>query len=572
MPNAQERKKNDVKAFWTLVSMQWKETLVFPIKGNLKDVLTRVLLYVLGIGALTGLFFLMFYLLGYIGIFGLGGKIPLLLWNLFFYAVLLIHFLSSLPRISNAMYFSPDNPVLLSFPVPSQYVFFSKILVILLRDLLRSAFSMLPLFIAIGIVYLAPAYYYFWLILCWVIFVTLSTALAGILSIPYYYVSSFLRKHPYVKTGILLGLLGLGTWFLFFLVSLMPEDLSLVAKWANVYYPGLLDFAQNIEKALTPLTFLSRLLTGYDPAHALDYPSFNPVSIASLWIALSLLGILAVFVLLGYFFLRKFFFQMASKPSEYSKKATKASSSKPLPSFLSVLRKDLLNSLRTSETLASAYLLVMGAPLAILFLNVIFQAMKKTYAGQMYTIVVNALIIALILLATNVSMASVFSKEAHNATTLFSDPVSLRRSILAKLLMRGVLMLISIIVTVVVYANYSTFAFMRLDVFFWCVFFLFFGHFLWSAELDYINPRHHVYAQSSRHIGFNPNEVKSSALAFLLSFAFAGLLFLFLNESALTGIYHLLVATALFFVARVFLFIQKVRAYGALPFEGRGSK
>ena len=129
----------------------------------------------------------------------------------------------------------------------------------------------------------------------------------------------------------------------------------------------------------------------------------------------------------------------------------------------------------------------------------------------------------------------------------------------------------SLIFAIVIYARNCSLSYVRMDLLFFSFYFLYIGHLLWSAEMDYMNPKVELYAEVGGAISINPNEAKSSALAFILSFLFAYLVFFFVGQSVTDGFYRVLIVSALFLLARIILFVRKIRAYGMSTYEGRGN-
>ena len=127
-----------MKAFLSLVKMQLAERLNITFKKeNLKSNLLKMSLYLLLIAGSTALIFVIFYLFSMLGIFGIGGYIPVSLFNSLFYLILIIETLSCISRFTDSLFFSKDNTFLLTYPVGSNVVFLSKITVFYILELIR---------------------------------------------------------------------------------------------------------------------------------------------------------------------------------------------------------------------------------------------------------------------------------------------------------------------------------------------------------------------------------------------------------------------------------------------------
>ena len=674
----QQKQSSSLRDVKTLVFMQLKETLSFSFKSDLKQSLVKLALYVIGIAGITAIISLALSILGRLGVLGVGGFLPIPMWNVIFFLLIILNFFSCISRVTDALYFSADNQILLCFPVKANHVFLSKIIVFFINELMRNSFSLLPLLLSFGITYRLAWYFYPWLIVVMLILSLLPVAIASVLSIPTLYIKAFLKRFPWVQSLLLLAVLIVLTVFIFHVMGMIPEELEISKKWSTEYFPAINSGAKAVQSWLYPLTFLSGLAFGYT-AGGTENPGFMQVFIPSTpWILLVLIGIIVAFFVLAVFLARPLYFRMASKSFEFAKPsinhhfhmslakvgklenfaivptqeidqatllgylkrlslrhvdvkntdevlkllngfaggnafhiegipvmdapegsyvyvpeegrtrlallesknprkfrfycpehAVHANISKP--SFFSFLLKEIRVDLRSSETIAADYLLFIVTPIAVLILNVIFNAMKKSFDGQMFTILFNALIIALITLASNVSMASVYSREGRANYQLRLSPINYMRTLGSKLFIRAAILTGSLIFAIVIYARNCSLSYVRMDLLFFSFYFLYIGHLLWSAEMDYMNPKVELYAEVGGAISINPNEAKSSALAFILSFLFAYLVFFFVGQSVTDGFYRVLIVSALFLLARIVLFVRKIRAYGMSTYEGRGN-
>ena len=557
-------------SFKALVFLQLRAFFPYSFKEQKKKALTRLLLYFFGVVAITAILYLVLFLLGFLGVFGLGGRLPIPVWNVLFFLFLIVNFFSCLNRVTASLYFSEDNPVLLSLPLSPQSVFLSKLIVLFVQEVVRSCFTFLPLLVSLGIAYGMPFYYFIWQLVTIPLLSLLPLALSAVVSIPVFYIKRFLRKYPLVQSLIVLAILIAGTVGLFVLTAFIPEDLALASKWPNIYFPAITAFTQQVNLVLFPLSCLTAMCTGYLGTTQTGLgdvvPLFSLVSLSTLAVVV----VLIAGCLFGASRLAKRVYSNLSVSSfehDVVKVKTKEEI-KPLPSFLSFLKKELFVEFRSTQALTGNYLLFIVTPLATLILNVVFNSMKKSFNGQLFTLLFNGLIIALIAMATNVSMASVYSREGTSGYLLHSSPSTLRRALLSKLFLRAVLMTASLVVTIIVYATHCSLDYVPMGIMFFAVYFMYLGHLLWSAELDYMHPKVNLYRDGGKQSAFNSNEAVSTVLAFLFAFVFAGLLFFFAYESVSTGFYRLLAFATFFFAARLFLFLMRIKGYGSLPQEG----
>lgn len=654
--------------------MQLRESLSYVFVGSKKRILTNFSFYLLGILALTGFLFLVEFLLGFLGVFGFGGKLPLPIWNLLFFVIIIFEFLSCLNRLTGSLFMAEDNKVLLSYPVKNDVVFSSKIIVLSIYQLVRMSFTLLPLTLSIVIAYSSPWYVYLWTILALIITTFAIVSISALLSIPFFYLKKTVERFPIIKSLSILSLLILATVLIFLLVNAIPENLSITTKWSSVYLPSINSFAYNVGRALTPLTYLSVFITGYafeSDSLTSSYVLFPPSTFYTLLALVLIIGLAASFTA---FLVKKFYFAAVSSSHEFrnrgrhifkAKKNSILSGLQPVfispadyltdeylaslldrldrngltqselpkiintlnsyagqnafhitnglpnnklgksvyafrenengremvllclendhPSvyvprnknpknrikkpFISAIWSDITRQIRSTNYLVENYLLFIVTPVATLLLNSIFEAMKKSFSGQLYTLLFNGLLICLILLSTNVSAASAFSREGRAGYLSLSNPLTLLKSLMFRHAVRGVIMAGSIVFTFVIYNSRCSLNFIPMWAFAGCVFALYFGHLLWSIELDYMNPKISLYRDVGGSASLNTNEAKSSVLALIISVVFTLALFVFVNESTSTGFYHLLAGCLFFLLTRIILFLRKVKTYGLLPFE-----
>lgn len=557
-----------------LVALQLRGHFVFAFKTRKKESLTKLFFYVVGIAAMTGLLFLLDYLLGYLSIFGMNPHLPIPLWNMAFFGYLLVSFFSVLFRLNDALFRAKDNAILLSYPLPSQDIFISKIVAFAIQEVLKALLFLLPLLVSIGIIYSVPAGYYFWAVLMTFVIPLFGIAFASILAIPLHHARMTFAKWPLLQSISLLLFLILLTCALFYCVSLIPPKLSIIEKWATDYFPAIIVGCSWITKILYPLALLSTMAIGYAPWGSNMLSSPNPFGLAPALILIAVLLLTIGFFALAAFLAKKRFPALAIQAQEYGKKEKRKThvSNRRLPRFLSHIKRELLQNTRDYRSVSGYYLLFIVTPLAILLLNAVFKAMSKSFTGEILTLFFNGLIMALIAFATNVSVASVYSREGQAGLLTHSFPEGRLYAFLSRIILRAGVMTISLVFTFIVYGNMRTYGVVTVFPLFLCLYLIYLGHLLWSAELDYMNPKFSLYEDTGNKSTLNLNELKSLVLAFIFAFLFAGLLLLFVYENGGDGIYHLLVFAVLFFAARVFLFVHKVRSYGLLRYEGRGGR
>ena len=667
----------------TLIMLQLKDKLNMSFKADKKGALTKLLLRIILFVLITVIIVIVIKLMDRLTVFGMTTRsLPFPIFNLLFTAMILLSTITCIGSLTKSLYFSRDNLTLLSYPVRSNTVFFSKLVVYYILSLIKEAGFILPLFIAYGITCSFSVGYFFWLIPVYLVVCAVPVAVAAIVSIPWMFISMFFRKRPLAQDIGTLLLLIAGTVGLFFLIDMIPSNMHFLTQWSARYYPVVLNFAKEFEHYIPPTYWISSFTTGanYETINAFMLPTFTPQTFMYFGIVF---GAVVVFIVAAYLFAKPLFFKMAAKPFEFNKKVilhnlnvskskakstyhnvafipceykgkkltprerielnkkleyalnvlhlhskvfkdgvdenrilkllaantklefeaigidefveskvpgvmirftygvpslvlAKSSSPKtihcydpdylrtqnhPKSSFASMMWKDTLMAIRTPGTLVSDYILIMTGPMAILLLNKLFQAINTSFMGDKLVVVFNILMFTMIPLVTNVAFASIYSREGESSYLLKASPSNFMKTLSAKLVLRWMMMVVSLVLTTIVFSKYCDVFFNKPWYIFGAVFCLYTGHLIWSAELDFMNPQDQLYKEVGEGNISNPNENLSGILAFLIAFLFVAFAFFLLEESIKYVYPKLLVIGIIFLACRLILGLLKVKGY-----------
>ena len=304
----------------TLVMMQLKDKLNLSFKADKKGALTKLIIRIILFAAVTATIAVVFYIARLLTVFGMSSDVPISVFNFFFITMTLLSTISCIASLTNSLYFSKDNLVLLSYPVRSNIVFLSKLVVYYILELLKSITYIIPMFLAYGIIFKFNFGYYPWLIFMFFVISAVPVAIASIVSIPYMLVKMFLLKRPWLQDIFFVVLLVVITIMLFIFINSIPENLHFLLKWPDTYRPMLVNFANQYEVWFTPFYYLSALTMG--ATQAIDSPKFitSVFSSQSWYVLLIVLGSIALLFFLAYILAKPLFFKIAVKPFEYNKK------------------------------------------------------------------------------------------------------------------------------------------------------------------------------------------------------------------------------------------------------------
>ena len=185
-----------------LVMMQLKDKIDFSFLSSKKKTITKVVFTILAFVAVTALCFVFFMLSSMLNLFSLVNVIPTSLMVFIFTIMFLLSCISCTFGLMKKLYFSPDNQVLLTFPVKPNMGFVSKLIVFYIYELIKNLYFMIPVFIAYGIFSGYSLLFYPWMLICFLFISALPVLIGAILSIPLMYISTWLKSVPYLKTAL----------------------------------------------------------------------------------------------------------------------------------------------------------------------------------------------------------------------------------------------------------------------------------------------------------------------------------------------------------------------------------
>ena len=665
----------------TLVAMQLKEKLDFSFNADRKKALTKLVLFAVMAIAIMGVLTAIFIVLSRLSIFAYSA-VPIAVFNTFFIFMFLLSIISCASQLTENIYFAEDNQVLLTYPVKPDTVFFSKLIVYYVADLVKNAFFMVPLFVAYGIAHSFVWYYYPWMLFCFVFISMIPVAVSGLISVPLMWIKLYAKKFPLVQTILtLLLLIGL-TVATALLIQFIPKRMDIASEWESYYKIMILNGCRAFNAFFLPFTFLTTMMMGDRSSGSIlsKPPIFTGMTAVYFF---SLIGILAVLLVATYFLVKPLFFRMASTPFEIKKKnivldftvSKETFKQNVYPKFITIkdmkedmskeekeklvnklkklmeqvkkeevlfyhhkvsykrvirllekytdlkfevknfeeakapcfavshkfdtltlilvigstarnvacydpvhtvkpnktktplltsLVKDVSIDLRTPGEIVKSYILIVAAPIIILLLNSFFNAMTLKAEGFKLVPTVNALMILLVFLGSNVEMTSIYSKEGKTAYLIKASPVNYLVSLFSKLVIRATVMAISLVLTAIFYQRYVKYYGFPTPIYLGiAVFAIYIAHLIWSAELDYMNPQDKLYAETGNAKTVNnPNETTSMIIAIIISFVAALLIYVYAGETiTYAAALKLMIIAILFLGFRIYLFTSKVFAY-----------
>jgi hypothetical protein len=234
--------------------------------------------------------------------------------------------------------------------------------------------------------------------------------------------------------------------------------------------------------------------------------------------------------------------------------------------FRSALKKELIGGFRSNSLVRLFGTVAVIMPIAIQLLNKLYSAMNTRFIGTQMTVSFNVLIMLLIVLSTNIDIASIYSRDGSSAYLNKIQPAGYAKLLLSKLVLPAIITFAGVAYTTFIFARFTTFTLHPtlsvVDVI--ClgltVYFVYVAHLFQSAELDIMNPQYDQYATFSEQAN-NPNENKAGLSAVLISvivFAIA----LFLSSTGAKGVWlRLALVTLVLAAAKCMTYLMKIRVF-----------
>lgn len=552
-----------MKNLMTLVVMQLRNKIDFSWAKTKMNIFRTLLFGFLKFAIITALTYVVLYLCQTIGIFYYSESPRIMILVVTF--SLILSLISCTKDLMLNLYFAEDNRVLITFPVNSNVIFLSKLIVFYIYEIKRSLSFLIP--ITLGSVILlvtkgcASPFAFLWMWLPLLLIIAIPVLLGAILSIPTMYVYKFLKKYSILQVILFGSILTLVIIAIVQLINLIPEKIDLINQWPTIK-KWLYQFLVNVESNLPPMRFLIRIIVGEQASIDADCV-INIMTILKFGLLLVIDIALLLFV---YLLARPLFFSIMAKNFEVNKSRQSNNKNVKHSKYFTFVNKELKINLRTISISINYLMVYIVVPILILLLNALYGAMDLKYLGEILIFTFNILIICLPLLASNALVATYYSREGKAGYLKKVKPIYALYPLFAKLFFNLILSIPTVFITVWIFGDSVGFNVWNIIILGFAILFLHYGHMIYSALLDVMNPQNEQYA-STGVVEDNPNENKSTILAFILSFAYAIIAFILFNESGIqNGSYlpaciRMLIISIAYCASCLILFIKKIKAY-----------
>ncbi len=548
-----------MKSLFILVMMQLKEQMNFRrLKGgNARFFSTAlaVLAAVLKFAAVTALCYAFLLVAKQLGLFSFADyPIPDTVISIVFSVMLAVSIISCTAGLTKAMYYARDNAVLLTLPCTPLQVYLSKLIIFFIFEIKRNLSFLVPLFTAYYLSHGYEVWTYAWMLFCMILVSLFTVAIGAIFSIPAMWIANFFRQHKWMQIATLVTVVATATVVLFWGISLIPENIDILAAWDVIYWE-IQDFLSAYAKNFSALYDLTRMLLGNNENLTVI---FRPD--ATIMRFLVLVGATAVSLGIGLLIVRPLFYKMASTPFEYLKKAVKPKKNKVRRPLASSIYTNFLTTVKNTTEIYTNVGILISVPMLIFLLNKIFHAMKTREMGDHMIIAFNILIMLLVVLNSNCSISSLYSRDGRSSYLIKTLPSSYTMPILTKLLPNATFGLLSIIATMGVLVLTLPLEMSEIVMIIASIAMIYIAHLFYSAQLDLMNPQNQLYSSVGSSVS-NPNETKSTLWAFIISFVTAAVVFLLLNEKSGNVYTKLLIVAFAACIYRTYTFFEMLKLY-----------
>ncbi len=564
-----ETARENLRALITLVKMQLKEKMDLSYMRSVRKLIFKIVWLLVEFAAITAVITIVFNYVKLLRLLSIMPIIPVSLIAVVFLLMMGLSIVTDTIGLMKALYFSKDNTVLLTFPATPSLIFFSKLATYYVYELRKSFMFTIPMFIAFGITSGYKWYFYPWLIAMFLIISIVPVLISAILSIPAMFTYVFLNRVKVLQYILYTALAVGGVVLLWTLINMIPTNIDLTQSGASIGFK-IRTFLNDFKEKLSFFYVFTKLIVGEeagltaqgftsDLMHARTFPTL-----------LIVLGIGVLSLLICFLISKPLFCKMASTPFEFKKKnSIKAKKNTTHGAFISAVKKEWLGGLRSNSFLKLFGILVVIMPMGIELLNKLYSSMDMSYMGIQMTVCFNVFIIMLIMMMTNIDIASVYSRDGSSAYLNKVQPASYAKLLFSKLIFNLIIGLIGAGFTTWILGQFylgSAFGIPLLksaDIFMigLTIYMMYVAHLFSSAESDIMNPQYEQYATFSEQAN-NPNETMAAIMAILMSAIVFVIAFMFSSEDDLAGAWTKLGFVAIAVAAfKALTFFSKIKVF-----------
>ena len=541
-------------ALKTLVLMQLKDKLDMSFVKSKRSLIIKIVLSVVKLVAVTAVFYLLFFVCNLLGVFYPRGYIPDTVANVLFTVMQVKSIITCTVGITQALYMTADNRVLLTLPASSATVFFSKLILYYVFELKRNVTFTLPMFIAYGMVNGAVWYYYLWLIFCFAFISMIPVVIGALVSIPALFVATFIKHYKWLQLTLIFVASGFVIWGIVALIGVIPPNINIMGTWGSLFL-SIQHFLNGFAQAMYPFYCLTLMVVG--GTLRIGSRLFMGDTFAYFGV---MLACLAAAVGLAYLLAKPLFIRMAARQFEFEKMVVPPKKNRVFNKKLSPVLETLQMNIRSGRYVLSTIVQLALPAIAVLLLNKLYASMNTNYSGEVMTKAFNLLVMLVITLAFNNEYANVYSKEANARNIVKTRPQNPVYTLFGRLAPRITVIFISTLAVTLTAMFVSSSDKSELAMMGILTLFVSEAHLLWCAEMDVM----HSYADQYATVGVqfdSPNERNATIIGFLLSAFFAFAYYFLSDRGTLISVVKGLIIATVFLAVRIYLYVVRIKHY-----------
>lgn len=557
----QERKR-ERSGFNSLVHMLLSDRMKLSFKTNTKESIIRVALSIIGFAAITAVCYGIYFVFGMFHIFSLLGYTPLEVPSILTNFILLLTLFGSIFGLVDMLYLSPDNRLMITYPLKNSTVFLARLFVYFISLYVRILTTIGPIILAFLIGHGFPWYMMIWMFFALFLITIALTLVAAALSIPGYYVVMFLKRNSLVASIVYLVIFVVAVVFVVWLLNLIPDQIDIFKNWGP--YFTKIQVGLNWYKAhMLPLYDLTVFVTGdFDGFHVTPFP------ISTFYVFLSLAGIDAVFGVVTFMAVNPMYLKLASQSFEFENDKTFSRiHNRPRPWLFGQMAKEAVLVTKNPNSTVSIFAMFVFLPFLIAVMNKIFGAMNTNTRGNLFVTCANVLIIMLVSFNANASISGMYSEEGRAFQLNRTYPRSQTVILTSKLVIPAIIGIVSIVVSCSVYGAINI---GKTDIYgnIWTMpsyvplmtiglICFYVGHMLFAAALD--------FTASEKNFAAKTGETKNQRIIFATSFVLAVfetvIFYMMLQDSfsRFQAYLKLMLIGIGFLILNIILYVKKVK-------------
>ncbi|MFA6830035.1 MAG: hypothetical protein WCR67_04975 [Bacilli bacterium] len=547
----------DFRKLFILIKLLLQDKLKISFRANFKDALIKVVTSVLLFVVITAASYGLYTLCKLLNIFSAVSFIPEMVPSIISTIVFAFSFLTLIDGLTKSLYFSRDNKVIVTLPCNGSTIFLARLIVYAIFEFIRNFTIQIPLFLGYMLISGMPVYMILWSILALVFFTIAEVLVAALISIPDYFIQLLLKKNTTVKFivyGLLFVLLIAGV---IVLLSFIPNQLDIFSNWGP-YFAAIQKFLYSFKNNWSAVFAVTIFFIGNN-----DYSKITLFPLESIYVLLIVLAVAVVFFLIDIFLVNPIYFKLSSKSFEFEDALSYVKEKNKHRRYVnSQLMQDITNFIKNPNLFVGVFGTFVVLPIIISLLNKVFGAMMTNINGDRYVMVVNLLVILLISLNTNSTIARLYSAEGSSFKYTKVYPKKPGFLLTSRIIFPLCLGTISIIISCIIVNAFSVPKLSQYNVNGYFMIFeilglllIYYGHAIYSAQLDFCK----VTSDFGNKNDKSKAEKSSTVFAFVIAIFLSLLYYLFVIENINSSYFVVLVFGIIYFILNALYYHYRIK-------------